>query len=204
MNTNNLLLLQRDSGVVQQELRDELSFHVKKGENISLIALVLTGKVDLKVYLDEEDSSCDIKVLYLVNQNETVDINVTCSHIKGNSQSSQIIKGIATDEGKVNFHGKIYIAPDAQKSDGYQNHRALVLSNKAEIQSIPELEIYADDVKCAHGSATGPLEKEALFYLMSRGIPEKKSKRLLLHSFVNDMIPLEYQTITDDWINQNV
>ena len=69
---------------------------------------------------------------------------------------------------------------------------------------MPELEIYADDVKCAHGSATGPLEKDAVFYLMSRGISERNAKKILIHSFINDIIPVAYQPLCDDWIEQNV
>jgi len=205
MNTNNFLFIQEGDSIVQQELtKNVVSFSVEKEQSLSLIYLLLGGKLDLTVDLKEEGASCDIKVLYLAAQDEVIDINIKTNHIKGHTTSSQVIKGIATHMAKVHFHGKIYIAPDAQKSDGYQNHRALLLSDGAEIQSIPELEIYADDVKCAHGSATGPLEKEALFYLMSRGISEKKAKKILLHSFVNDIIPAIHQSVCDEWIEQNV
>lgn len=205
MSTNNFLFFQKDNSFVKQALNESVqSFQVRNGENLAITLLLFDGKLNLIVNLEDEFASCDIKVLYLAAKSDSIDIKITTNHIKSNTNSSQIVKGIATDKAKVNFHGKIYIAPDAQKSDGYQNHRALLLSNKTEIQSIPELEIYADDVKCAHGSATGPLEKDAVFYLMSRGISERNAKKILIHSFINDIIPVAYQPLCDDWIEQNV
>ena len=120
------------------------------------------------------------------------------------TKSSQIIKGIATDKSKVSFNGNIYIDNLAQKSDGLQNHRAVLLSDDACIQAVPALEIYADDVKCAHGSATGPLDETVLFYLLSRGISLKTAEKMLLMSFVADIVPEEYKNITQQWIENHV
>ena len=143
-------------------------------------------------------------MLYLANQKDKLNINIRTNHWAYNTKSSQIIKGIATDESVVNFNGNIYIDQKAQKTDGAQNHRALILSDDAVIQSVPALEIYADDVKCAHGSATGPLDSGALFYLMSRGISLKVAKEMLLSSFIADMLPECYQELTNKWIKTNV
>ena len=205
MSTNNLMFIKKEDGFKKQEVgSNPITYHVKNEQHISVVFLLFHSNLNVTIDLEDENSSCDIKVLYLIKQKEKMDIQVKINHIKGETTSSQIIKGIILDEAQVNFVGKIYIAPNAQKSDGHQNHRAVLLSNEGRVTSTPELEIYADDVKCSHGSATGPLEQESIFYLMSRGISKKEAERILLHSFINDIIPNEYQTITDEWINQHV
>lgn len=205
MITNNLLFMNQNGTFVEQVVTNNtFLFEPKEGEHLSSIFLIFDGKIDVQMNLINKNSSCDVKVIYLANEKKKIDIRLTSNHMIKNTTSLQIIKGLVTDEAQVDFYGKIYIAPDAVKTDGCQNHRAVLLSDKALVKSTPSLEIYADDVKCAHGSATGALPQEALFYLMSRGIEKKKAMQLLVKAFVNELLPNGSHPYTDEWINQNV
>ena len=205
MTINNLLLIKKGDVIEENILNNTpYTFTPTSTEPLDCVVLLFNEGVDVTIDLKEEESSCSIKVLYLANQKDKLNINIRINHWAYNTKSSQIIKGIATDESVVNFNGNIYIDQKAQKTDGSQNHRALLLSDDAFIQSVPALEIYADDVKCSHGSATGPLDSGALFYLMSRGISLKTAKEILLSSFIADMLPDGYQELTNKWIETNV
>ena len=102
-------------------------------------------------------------------------------------ESHELYKAILDDQSSGVFSGYIHVFPDAQKTDAYQSSATLLLSDEATIDSQPQLEIYADDVKCSHGSTTGQLSKNALFYLRSRGIPEDKARSMLVRAFANDV-----------------
>ena len=111
---------------------------------------------------------------------------------------------MAAGTGQVAFNGIITIPYDSQKCDGHQNHRAVLLSDKAKVISVPQLEIWADDVKCAHGSAIGPLDKDQLFYLQTRGLTEHQAKKILLSSFFNHFTSTEFDHIIQDWMSHYV
>ena len=205
MHTNNLLLVKKGDEFTLIDV-DQTQYDLapqKNGGN-EYIFVLFNNKLNVKLNLIDEDSSIDLKVLYLASGEEQIDIDIKASHLALKTKSSQIIKGILTDKSKVKFHGNIYISKDGQQSDGFQNHRALLLSKKALVESVPELEIYADDVKCAHGSATGPIEKESLFYLMSRGIHQRQAEKILIQSFLNDILPEKYQFIVEEWVEKHV
>ena len=102
------------------------------------------------------------------------------------------------------FDGIIRIPKDSQHCDGHQNHRAILLSDTASVQATPELEIYADDVKCSHGSAVGALDENHLFYLLSRGIPMDEAKKILLKSYVMEILPETWEQYVDEWMDENV
>ncbi len=205
MITNNLLFMNQSGSFVERKVvEDSFVFEPKEGEHLNVVFLLFDGKLDVQVNLINENASCDIKVIYLADEKKKIDIQLVANHMIKNTTSSQIIKGIATNEAQVDFYGKIYIAPNAIQTDGTQNHRAVLLSDKALIRSTPALEIYADDVKCAHGSATGALPEDALFYLMSRGIEKKKAMQVLLEAFINDLLPNGSHPYTNEWIKQNV
>jgi Fe-S cluster assembly protein SufD len=104
------------------------------------------------------------------------------------------------DQAKGVFQGKIHIAPNAIKTEGYQLHKAMLLTDEAEVDVKPELEIFADDVKCSHGSACGELDKEQLFYMQSRGISEDNAKRLLIGAYLNDVIAKVDDENIIEWI----
>ena len=102
------------------------------------------------------------------------------------------------------FDGVIRIPFDSQKCDGHQNHRAILLSDRASVRATPELEIYADDVKCSHGSAVGGLDETQLFYLVSRGIQQNMAKKMLLKSYAMELLPEKWEVYVDEWMDENV
>lgn len=117
-----------------------------------------------------------------------IDNTVYISHEAAHCESRQVIKNVMDDESKAVFQGKIYVKKDAQKTDGYQISQSVLLSEGAEFNAKPELEIYADDVMCSHGSTTGALDETALFYLRSRGVPMKEAEAMLVAAFVDEAI----------------
>jgi len=117
-----------------------------------------------------------------------IDNTVYISHEAAHCESRQVIKNVMDDESKAVFQGKIYVQKDAQKTDGYQISQSVLLSEGAEFNAKPELEIYADDVMCSHGSTTGALDETALFYLRSRGVPQKEAEAMLVAAFVDEAI----------------
>ncbi len=117
-----------------------------------------------------------------------IDNTVYISHEAAHCESRQVVKNVMDDESKAVFQGKIYVKKDAQKTDGYQISQSVLLSEGAEFNAKPELEIYADDVMCSHGSTTGALDETALFYLRSRGVPLKEAEAMLVAAFVDEAI----------------
>ena len=115
-----------------------------------------------------------------------------------NTKSYQLIKSVINDSSKSVYQGKIYVDSKAQKTDGYQLSKAILLNEQAEFNAKPELEIYADDVKCSHGSASGSLDEDSIFYLMSRGLDQKTAKELLINGFLLDVV----EKITDEEIKK--
>lgn len=205
MNTNNILLIKQNNHFVKKEVLDEKYILIpEKDDDLEFIFILFDKNLNVEVNLKDEETFAKIKVLYLVNKNQKLDIQIKMNHIAQKTSSIQEVKGVVKDMANVLFHGGILIKNEAQRADGYQNHRAFLLSDEAMVTAIPELEIYADDVKCTHGSAVGPLDKEGVFYLMSRGITKQNAERILIKSFINSLVPEEYQYITNDWIDTNV
>ena len=116
------------------------------------------------------------------------EIKTEINHNEENCKSYQLIKSVLNDSSKGIYQGKIYVNSKAQKTDGYQLSRALLLSDQVEFNAKPELEIYADDVKCSHGSTSGNIDENSIFYLMSRGLSYDQSKKLLTNGFLNEVI----------------
>jgi len=116
------------------------------------------------------------------------EIKTEINHNEENCKSYQLIKTVLNDSSKGIYQGKIYVNSKAQKTDGYQLSRALLLSDQVEFNAKPELEIYADDVKCSHGSTSGNIDENSIFYLMSRGLSYDQSKKLLTNGFLNEVI----------------
>ena len=130
----------------------------------------------------------------------TLDTTTDIEHLVANTTSNQLVKGVVGGQAKGVFQGKIRIAPNAVKTEGYQLHKALLLSDEAEIDVKPELEIFADDVKCSHGAACGQLDKDQLFYMLSRGIGEEEAKQLLIDAYLNDVIAKVDDEKIKEWI----
>jgi Fe-S cluster assembly protein SufD len=130
----------------------------------------------------------------MADRQRLVDNHTTIDHARPHCGSREIYKGILADRARGVFNGKIIVRPDAQKTDAKQTNRALLLSEDAQINTKPQLEIFANDVKCTHGAAVGQLDEEALFYLRSRGLGEPEARHLLIHAFASDVVnrlPLE-------------
>lgn len=143
---------------------------------------------DIQAMLDGEGIHCTLNGLYLARGSQQVDHHMRVDHAKPNCHSYELFKGILEDRSRAVFNGRIYVHQDAQKTDAKQSNRNLLLSPDALVQSNPQLEIFADDVRCTHGSTTGHLDDEAVFYLRSRGIGEEAAKSLLTYAFAGEVV----------------
>ena len=141
----------------------------------------------LIVNLNGENAQTQLNGLYVPKDNNVFDNYISISHSKPNCTSNQSYRGIINNKSLGVFLGKVYVEKNAQKTNAYQSNKNILLSAEASANSKPQLEIYADDVKCSHGSSTGQLDKEQLFYLQSRGISKENSQRLLLHAFASNI-----------------
>lgn len=143
---------------------------------------------NLNVSFDGEYSEAHLNGIYFVDNDEFVDDHTVILHNKPNCLSNENFRGILDGNGRAVFNGKIFVARNAQKTNAYQSNKNILLSDEAKINTKPQLEIYADDVKCTHGATAGYLDREMLFYIESRGISKEKAKSLLLNSFVSENI----------------
>ena len=150
-------------------------------------------KNEINCNLNGEYSSAFINGIINLNQSKHHEIKTNINHLAENTKSYQLIKSVLNDSSKGVYQGKIFVDSQAQKTDGYQLSKALLLNDSTEFDAKPELEIYADDVKCSHGSTSGNLDEESIFYLMSRGLDYKQSKELLINGFLLDVV----EKITD-------
>lgn len=163
----------------------------EKGSVFNSGAAFLKGtfwRQDVNVALNDERCEANLNGLYLVNEKDFASFRTLIDHAKPNCESSQLFKGILDDFGKAVYNGKVLVRPDAQQTNAYQQNRNILLTDDATVNAKPQLEIYADDVKCSHGATSGYLDKEPLFYLRSRGIPEKKAKSLILNAFAAEVV----------------
>lgn len=138
--------------------------------------------------IEEEFCESNFYGLYFPNEKSLIDNHTIADHKRANCVSNELYKGIIGDQGKGVFNGKIYVRQDAQKTNAFQSNRNILLTDSATINTKPQLEIWADDVKCSHGCTTGQIDKEALFYLKSRGIAEEQAKSMLLMAFAYEVI----------------
>ncbi|MGI8842049.1 MAG: Fe-S cluster assembly protein SufD [Caulobacteraceae bacterium] len=125
--------------------------------------------------------------LYLLEGRRHADITTVVTHSGVDGVTDQLIKGVVRDQARGVFQGRIVVSPGADKTDARMGHHALILSDRAEVDAKPELEIYADDVVCAHGNTVGALDEEALFYARQRGIPEAEARAMLMEAFVGEV-----------------
>ena len=146
------------------------------------------GRHETHAHLNGEEIEMALSCLYLGRGNQHQDMTTRMMHHMPNCTSNQVIRGVLDDTAKGVFQGKVLVARDAQKTDGQQMSRALLLSRKAEADAKPELEIYADDVICSHGATVGELDETHLFYLKSRGIAEETAKNMLIEAFLIDAV----------------
>ena len=145
-------------------------------------------KQDINIDLEGENSECDIKAALFLDNDEHQEIKTKINHLVPNCKSYQKIKNVLDSEGRGIYQGKIYVKDIAQKTNAYQLSKALLLDDNSEFNSKPELEIYADDVKCSHGSTSGSIDENSIHYLMTRGLTKKEAIKLLINGFLNEII----------------
>jgi Fe-S cluster assembly protein SufD len=169
------------------------SMHVHSARNsvFSSHSFALGGRLvrnDVFAQLDGEGAECTLNGLYLADGERLVDNHTTIDHAKPHCPSHEIYKGILGGRARAVFNGKIIVRPDAQKTDAKQTNRALLLTDAATINTKPQLEIFADDVKCTHGAAIGQIDEDALFYLQARGLTYFEARDLLIHAFAGEIL----------------
>ena len=153
-------------------------------------------KNEINCNLNGKYSSAFVNGIFNLDNNKNHEIRTSINHLNENTKSYQLIKSVLGENTKSAYQGKIFVKSNAQKTDGYQLSKAILLSDNAEFNAKPELEIYADDVKCSHGSASGSLNQDSIFYIMSRGLNYIEAKELLINGFLLDVV----EKITDNEI----
>ena len=157
-------------------------------------------KNEINCNLNGKYSSAFVNGIFSLNDNKHHEIKTIINHLTENTKSYQLIKSVLEDSAKAAYQGKIFVNSDAQKTDGYQLSKAILLNKESEFNAKPELEIYADDVKCSHGSASGSLNEDSIFYLMSRGLNYQQSRELLINGFLLDVVEKINNTIDESEI----
>lgn len=181
---------------VQRE--NHSTFHVSRtaaelgrGSSFNTTSINFGGQLarhDVSVVMDAEGAECWVDGLYLAGQNQHTDTHSTIDHRQPHCNSHQLYKGILDGNARAVFNGKVYVREGAQKTDAMQTNKNLLLSTNARVDTKPQLEIYADDVKCAHGAAVGQIDEDELFYLQARGINPELGRSLLTYGFAEEVI----------------
>ena len=177
--------------------------NLQKNSHLELFILSKGSKFlknDVICSLNDDHGSIALNGIINLNDTKHHEIKTVINHNEENCKSYQLIKTVLNDQSKSVYQGKIYVNAKAQKTDGYQLSRALLLNQQTEFNAKPELEIYADDVKCSHGSTSGNLDENSIFYLMSRGLSLSQSKELLINGFLQEVA----EKISDKQIQQLV
>ena len=168
-----------------------LQVNLQRSATFTSRTVTLGGKLvrnDVLAVLDGEGAHCSLEGCYLVDGERLVDNHTTIDHAKPHCTSHELYKGILDGRARAVFNGRIIVREDAQKTDAKQTNRALLLSDEAQVNSNPQLEIFADDVKCTHGAAIGQLDEEALFYLRARGLTLKAARDMLIHAYAGEVL----------------
>ncbi|MGB3948084.1 MAG: Fe-S cluster assembly protein SufD [Bacteroidia bacterium] len=158
---------------------------------------ILSGSLvrnNLNIILNDKNIESHLNGLYLTKSTQQVDNHTLVDHRMPNCNSNELYKGIVDEKSTATFNGKIFVRKDAQQTNAFQSNKNILLSDDGTINTKPQLEIYADDVKCSHGTSTGKLDEEKIFYLRARGLSETSAKKMLLHAFaseVTDTIKIE-------------
>lgn len=180
-----------------------LNATVRKHGSFKNVNVGLSGNLlrnNLNVYLNNVEGFAALNGALLPSGNAHFDTHTFIDHKKPHCNSSELYRGVLQDTATGVFNGKVLVRPDAQKTNAFQANNNLLLSDKATINSKPELEIYADDVKCSHGSTTGQLDEAAVFYLQSRGVRKEEAVKLLVKGFVKDVL----EPISNERLRENI
>ncbi len=172
-------------------LLNQTAIHQSANSRLKSSAFSLNGGIirnEIFDFMNGEGAWSDVRGLYLMDQQQHIDNQVNVYHNAPHCDSNQLFKGILDNKATGVFNGYIYVKRDAQQTNAFQRNSNILLSKTARIDTMPHLEIYADDVKCSHGASVGQLDKEALFYLMQRGIPFVDARMLLMYAFADAVI----------------
>jgi Fe-S cluster assembly protein SufD len=180
------------------QTEDNSNYHIatenvsqEANSNFTINTITLGGELvrnNLNIKVDGQNCETNLHSAYILKENQHIDNHTVVDHRVPNCVSNELYKGVIDDKATAVFNGKVFVRKDAQKINAFQSNGNVLLSNDATINSKPELEIYADDVKCSHGSTTGQLDEKAVFYLRSRGMGEKQARELLVQAFVGDVL----------------
>ena len=163
----------------------------EKNSTFTINTVTLNGAIvrnNLNIEVVGQNCLTNLNGTYLLKGNQHVDNHTIVDHKAPNCESHELYKGVVNDQSTAVFNGKVFVRKDAQKINAFQSNANVLLSDESTVNSKPELEIYADDVKCSHGSTTGQLDEEAVFYLRARGLSEKSARKLMISAFVNDVL----------------
>lgn len=181
--------------------------HIHQGDKsrVNTFTYTLDGKLvrnNLQLALDGENIESHMYGLYLLKGDTLADNHTTVDHKKPNAFSNELYKGIMDGNSKGVFNGKIYVRPNAQKTNAFQANKNILLTNSSGVNTKPQLEIWADDVKCSHGCTTGQLDEEALFYLQSRGIQKDTARAMMLYAFAAETLQSVKQPVIGDYLDK--
>ena len=177
----------KSNGFFHKFLKNKLSLN-SNYSNLIFSSGLKFNKLDIECDLIEKNSNCNILSALFLKKDEHQEVKTRINHLAPNCKSFQSVKNVLSSYSKGIFQGKIYVKDVAQKTDAYQLSKALLINDDAEFNSKPELEIYADDVKCSHGSTSGSVDEDSLYYLMSRGLTRADATKLLIKGFLNDVV----------------
>lgn len=182
---------------------EKVQAHQKKKSVFNHYNVTFGGAIarnDINSLLDGENIETHYYGLYMANEKQHMDNHTFIDHAKPNCMSNEVYKGILDDNSRGVFNGKIIVRKDAQKTNAYQQNKTILLSKTATIDTKPQLEIFADDVKCSHGATVGHLDETSEFYIRSRGVPQELAKSMLIRAFANDVI----ETIKIDPLKEQI
>ena len=179
----------------------------ESGSTFTINTVTLNGTLvrnNLTIEVDGTNCTTNLNGAYLLKGKQHVDNHTVVDHKKPHCISNELYKGVMDDESTGVFNGKVFVRENAQKINAFQSNGNVLLSDSATINSKPELEIYADDVKCSHGSTTGQLDEDAVFYLRARGLSESSARQLLVSAFVSDVLDKIENSAVVDFIDENL
>lgn len=210
------LVLGEDSSVEYCKFQDEPlgSFHIaglhaalNRNSRLAFHSIATGARLsrnDIRTKLDGENVDCVLNGLYLTKGDQLADHFMIVEHAKAHCNSHEYFNGILDGRSRGVFHGRIFVHPEAQKTDAKQTNKNLLLSDDAVINTKPQLEIYADDVKCTHGATIGQLDEESIFYLRARGVGHETARRMLMHAFAAEIVDRIQCQAVRDALNQLV
>lgn len=176
--------------IEEESCESSIEVTLKKCSRLKIFTFCLSGKIknSLKINLSGEMATASLFGLSIGGGNEVMENHIFMRHEVGHTESRQTYKSILGGRAYGVFDGKIRVEKGADKSNAYQLNKNILLSDEATMNSKPQLEIFADDVKCTHGATTGQIDREAIFYLKARGIGEEEAKKILIEAFIEDLL----------------